>query len=408
MATTTSPTILTEAFVKDLETKEKPYLIRDRAVPGFMVAINLRSKSYKIQRDLWTGEHGQKRFVRTIRRTIGSVDELSLKKARQEAMLIIAEIAEGIDPNEVATVGAAEMWTVKEMYYEYIADLRARECSEVTVKGMLFRLNRHLKKWKNLPISDIKRSMCRKEHKRITAAYGKYAGNHTLRDFRACYNLALRVMDDPDGLPDNPVKAVTFNKERAANRFIMPDDLPDWWQRVAALRNPLRRTMHELGLFSGLRPGTLVSLKRDWVQMKERAINIPKMKTGRSFSLPLSEHMAQLVQNALEIGDTLFPGSEWLFPSRSSKTGKVIACQVWKEYSLPSETGHILRHTYRTVAQRLKIDPIDRRLLLDHKVPGIDGVYVHEKALFDKLLEAQQLVSKELLDLMGRTETTEP
>ena len=82
-------------------------------------------------------------------------------------------------------------------------------------------------------------------------------------------------------------------------------------------------------------------------------------------------------------GDVLFPGAPWLFPSRSSKTGEVIATQVWKEKALPSETGHILRHTYRTIAQRAGIDRVNARLLLDHTVPGIDGVYIHERALFD-------------------------
>jgi len=55
---------------------------------------------------------------------------------------------------------------------------------------------------------------------------GKVTANHMMRDFRAAYNLALRIIDDPDLLPDNPVKAVTFNKERSSNRVIMPEDLP--------------------------------------------------------------------------------------------------------------------------------------------------------------------------------------
>lgn len=88
-----------------------------------------------------------------------------------------------------------------------------------------------------------------------------------MRDFRAAYNFALKVVDDPDALPGNPVAAVTFNKERASNRVIMPDDLADWWRRVQALPNPLRRDMHKLGLLSGLRPGTLVALRRDWVRL---------------------------------------------------------------------------------------------------------------------------------------------
>ena len=113
--------------------------------------------------------------------------------------------------------------------------------------------------------------------------------------------------------------------------------------------------------------------------------------------------MVDVVKHALELSDMMYPNAMWLFPSRSSKTGELIATQVWKERTLPSETGHILRHTHRTVAQRIKADPINRRLLLDQTVQGIDGVYVHEKALFDKLLSDQELISAELLRLMGRT-----
>lgn len=32
-------------------------------------------------------------------------------------------------------------------------------------------------------------------------------------------------------------------------------------------------------------------------------------------------------------------------------------------------------------------------MLLDHTVRGIDGVYIHEKALFDRLLAAQERMS---------------
>lgn len=217
-------------------------------------------------------------------------------------------------------------------------------------------------------------------------------------DFRSAYNLALRVVDNPDLLPDNPIKGVTFNKERASGRVILPEDLPDLWEKLQALPNPLRRAMHELGLLSGLRPGTLVALRRDWVELEQRAISIPRMKSGRAFDLPLSRHMVGVVKHALEIGSVHHPKSEWLFPTRSAKVARaVIATQVWREKSLPSETGHILRHTYRTVAQRIGIDQVTARLLLDHTVPGIDGVYIHERALFDRLLEAQEKMSAAML-----------
>jgi integrase len=156
--------------------------------------------------------------------------------------------------------------------------------------------------------------------------------------------------------------------------------------------------MHEFRLYSGLRPGTLVALRRDWIQWRDRAVSIPKMKSGSSFDLPLSDHMIQVLKRAIAIGDVLFPRSEWVFPKRASRTiPGAASCAATRyrrrsgrEKSLPSETDHLLRHTYRTNAQRICLDKIEARLLLDHTVPGIDGVYIHEKALFDRLLIAHE------------------
>lgn len=96
-----------------------------------------------------------------------------------------------------------------------------------------------------------------------------------MRDFRAAYNFALRIVDGPDALPGNPVEAVTFYKERASTKVLMPDDLVGWWKKVQAITNPLRRDIHELGLLSGLRPGTLVGLRREWIYLDAKAVPSP-------------------------------------------------------------------------------------------------------------------------------------
>jgi len=40
-------------------------------------------------------------------------------------------------------------------------------------------------------------------------------------------------------------------------------------------------------------------------------------------------------------------------------------------------------------------------MLLHHKVPGIDGIYLHEKALFDRLVATQERLSAAILDLLS-------
>ncbi len=397
------PTKLTEAFIKRLADNAKPLLVRDTIVKGLMVAVNKHTVTYKVQRDLWVGQPGRRRKVKTVRRTLGETNKLSLDNARIRAMEMIALIKNGVDPNARAT-GGPETWTVERMFTEYADDMKVRDCAPRTIGELEEQMNRYLSDWKVIPISEITRTMAREKHRYISNKNGKAVANGALRLYKAAYNFALRVVDDPDGLPGNPVQAVTFNKVRSSNRVLMPDDLPDWWARVEALPNPLRQKMHTLGLFSGLRPGTLVTLRREWLHLDEHAISIPRMKSGEPFDLPLSGYMVALVREALALGDALYPRTEWLFPSRN-KDGEVAPTAVWREKTLPSETGHILRHTYRTVAQRVGIDKIDARMLLDHKIVGIDRVYVHEKALFDRLLASQETMTAAIRALLGHDQS---
>lgn len=394
------PTKLTEAFVRNLKCGDEPFHVRDTVVKGLMVAVNKTNKTYKVQRDLWVGEQrGRRRKVKTVRHTLGTVQELSLEDARDRAGEIIREIKRGIDPNAAPTPGA-EVWTAGKMFEEYVAYLRKRERAPRTIADVGAVVCRYLSDWNDIPIRDIRRSTVRERHERISNRHGKAVANHALGAFRAAYNHALKVVDEPDTLPDNPVKAVTFNPAGRSNRVIMPDQLPEWWARVQKLENPLRRAMHTLGLFSGLRPGTLVSLRREWVHLDDATISVPHMKSGKPFDLPLSRYMVGLVREALTLGDVLYPGSPWLFPTRN-KRGEVKATATWRERSLPKQTGHVLRHTYRTIAQRAGIETNDARMLLHHKVPGIDGIYLHQKALFDRLVATQERMTAAILALLN-------
>jgi len=393
------PRKLTETFISRLPFEGKAYAVRDTHTTGLMVAVNKASKSYKVQRDLWRGQRGRRRLVKTVRHTLGTTDELTLDEARTRAQEVIAQIKRGVDPNAPGAGAGAEVWTVGRLWDEYEADMRHRGLADRTIASFRYHLDKYIADWRAVPLTELRRSMCRDRHRKITERHGPYPANHVMRSLRVAWNFALRVVDDPDVLPGNPVAAVTFHRERRREAVIMPEDLPVWWARVQALGNPLRREMHALGILSGLRPGTLVSLERDWIDLEAKAIKIPRMKSGRKFHLPLSAAMAEHVQRALELGDVLFPRAPWLFPTRSNDGRRVIATQVWREKTLPSETGHILRHTYRTLAHAAGITETDGRLLLDQKVPGISGVYIQERALFDHLLEQQEKMSRYTLSL---------
>ena len=46
--------------------------------------------------------------------------------------------------------------------------------------------------------------------------------------------------------------------------------------------------------------------------------------------------------------------------------------------------------------------PLDADLLLNYKVPGVREIHFHERALFDRLLAAQERMSEEILGLLDR------
>jgi integrase len=396
-----APSKLTQRFVDSLKFAGKEFAVRDTQIPGFLVGVNRRSKSFKVQADLWEGHRGSRRLVKTCRVTIGRVGELSVEEARAKALGVLAQIKAGIDPNAPPAPAPAPAWTVGEAFARYAEDLGIRQKADRTIADLQRLLGSYLSDWTSLPLTSISREMCRERHARVSRDNGKVAANQALRALRTVHNFARRAQDVPLG--ENPVVAVTFHPERSANRSIALPDLGSWHGKVQALPNPLRRLMHEIGLFSGLRPGNLVALERGWVNLERRAIVIPaaSMKARREFALPLSAHLLGLVKRALELSEMLHPGHRWLFPTRA-RDGSVIATQVWKEDTLPSETGHMLRHTYSNVARHAGVDDVDRELLLAHKIPGVQGVYLDAPTLFSRLLEQQERISKHLLGLIAQ------
>jgi integrase len=406
------PTKLTQAVIAKLKPGER---VRDTQVKGLFADRGATRVSLKIQADLWSGRTGSRTLIRTVRMTLGRLPELSIDSARAEAMRLLAMIKQGIDPKapERATPGQLSVGAM----FERCADhMRTLERADRSVDELLYLLNKYLPRLKDTPVLEVKPSTLRSEHERISKEHGKTVANKTMRAYRSAFNVALKQADDPDSLGANPVRAVTFHPERRKEAVILPTDLHDWYQRLQQRPNPLRRLMHEIGLFSGLRPGTLVSLERAWIQLKDQAIVIPRdrMKTkGDSppFVLPLSAHLIELVKRSLALSDEFHHGSPWLFPTRSADGREIIATQVVRERAVPPkddkrpgipgvETGHILRHTHATIAKAAGVDDMLASLLSDHKVAGIRGVYVHDRALFPQLLSAQEKVTAHILSLI--------
>lgn len=356
---------------------------------------------------------------RMFKQTLGEYPELSLDAARQQGLALRLKVQGKTDPR-TGTTRAPGMWTVATLIDEYLKDIKKTGGADRTINDIRTRYDDYLAKpWGALPLTAITAQLARQRHDHITTngKNGRTAeddpkkpkaavvANDTLRNFRAAWNWALQTQLHLK-LGANPVDAVTFNPQTPRTDNLTFPDLKVWDAKIGAIRNPIRRDMHRLGLFSGLRPGVLVQLRRDWVHFDQKAIIVPKdvMKSRKDFHLPLSGHMTELIKRIVIAGDVLFPGSPFLFPTRGNKTrvGQVIATQVWKEKGMAKWTGHILRHLYSNLFKAAgsnggSYDKVDRLLLMAHKVPGIEGTYLNEPFLFQSLLAKQEHVTRYIL-----------
>ena len=358
--------------MKDLPSAERRgYVVRDTELKGFVVIVNKRSASWAVQRDLWQGPRGRRTLVRSIRHTIGRVGIMPLREARERALEAIHLIQQGIDPNESPT---NEEITLGEQWHEYEASLKIRGRSDKTIADFMYDL-RYFQDWKHMTLSEIggDRRRVRERHKAITKKHGPYIANRAIRALRAAYNLALKL---DDRLPTNPTIAVTFNRERRRDEAIAGAELPRWWQKVEALENPIRRDLHKFLLLSGMRRTAAVTARWEHVEWDRSCLFVPKPKGGeeRAFYLPLSDYLVDLLRRRQVENETFFPGSPWIWPA-DSKAGHVTEPKETKR-GLPPP--HVLRHSYATFAKAAGLSEMDIALLMNHKLLGVTGGYIHE------------------------------
>jgi integrase len=378
-------------------------LARDDTVRGLFAEVGPTGGiSLKVQADLRVG--GERK---TVKQTLGRYPALGLDAARAEAMRLLAEVREGRDPRAAAPAPDAAHWTIGKAFDRYVTDLAKRPGSDLSQRDMRNRLARYLGDWLDLPLRELTKEMCEARQEQVAAAIrasarqrnatGARTANAVIRDLSAVWNYAVDYTPLP---PASPTRRIKMIGEVREHHEVPIGELREWWAAVGALKNPLRRAMHRLGLLSGLRPGNLVAIERDWLRLGDGAIDFPArvMKGRQPFTLPLSAPMVDLVREALVVGDVLEPGSGWLFPT-TGKDGMCKATTVVREKAaaLKDRTGHALRHTWKTCARNARIPESTIEILLAHRLGGMRDTYGSIAEQLDTLREDQTRVSEYIL-----------
>ncbi|MEJ0010183.1 MAG: tyrosine-type recombinase/integrase [Alphaproteobacteria bacterium] len=292
------------------------------------------------------------------------------------------QIQSGIDPSAGPEETGITLEQILERYLE------ARQLSPFTVDDYQYHVDFYLAKWKNRAVADITRADVRTRLHEMKEKHGNTTAHSVMRTLRALINEAKRL---DDSITANPVEVLRIpqNNRRQVDNL----DLGAWWQSAQAI-SPMRRDLHIFFLFTGLRKTSTLTIRRRDVDLEKAVIAVQHMKSGRPFILPLSDFLVDMLRARMENDVPL--DSEWLWPSISSKDGHVTTPY---EDNLPSP--HVYRHLWRTHAIAAGVPYAESALLLDQRLPGASGGYVHAEHLAEHLRQYQQKVTDRLVTLTG-------
>ncbi|MGX9117067.1 tyrosine-type recombinase/integrase [Mesorhizobium sp. BHbsci] len=390
------------------------YFARDTDLPGFMVLVGKRQKTFVVQ-----GERRKAGQRLSVRMKVAEVGELTTRAARAKAKDILGKIANGVDPragtrkqdNDTAAVDLPSIAnpTLRIAWERYRdGHMKNKGRSDGTINNYRDHVERLLADWLDEPLSKLGNdpSLVTVRHEKLTKENGAYIANGCMRTLRAVYNHARKVART---LPaDNPVSAIDWNAEHRRNSALGLSDLEDWFTQLAALKNPVRRELHLFMLLSGHRPEAIRKARVEHVDFRARVLHIPRPKGGevKAFDIPLSNAMIRCLVRVMRIGRALYgeQSREWLFPA-DSESGHIIEHK--EKRSDLSKWGNDLRQTFRTIAQAAGIAELDVHLLMNHSIPGVNAGYItRNKLLSDHLRQQQEAISRRMLEA-GRSRGNE-
>jgi hypothetical protein len=355
---------LTEARIRELPLGSGIH--RDEQVKGLMVVCHRTTRTFAVQGDV----RRNGRHVRTVRLKIDRCDRIGLREARRRAKELMSQIQSGVDP----TAGPEETGITLSQVMDRYGD--GRDLSPRSIEGYRYNLDHYLRPLRSRAVADIARTEVRDLYDAIRRRSGDTAAASAMRTLRLLVNEARRI-DETIG--DNPVSVLRVPQTK--RREVGELDLREWWARTEGL-SPIRRDLHRFFMFSGLRRESLLTVERDDARPADQLVEVRHMKSRRPFLLPLSGFMADLLRARMDADERI--GSQWLWPSPSSGSGHVVEP---KEEGLPSP--HQYRHHWRTQAIAAGVPYAESALLLDQRLPGASGGYVHQRHLADHLRQYQ-------------------
>jgi integrase len=411
---------LTQTSVANLRAPDpsgKQKLYWDSDLKGFGVLVSgvTNTKSYVVQHDVRGGAHSR-------RISIGPTNVLSVDDARAAAIDLISQMMKGIDPKLEAKTAKARSLTVRQALENYLREnrkLRPKSRKDYRTWAQLY-----LASWMDKPLAEITRDMVEQRHQDIpkeiqrgvyrspghtipASVTGYSSANSAIRTLQIIWNWAKER--DTLGLPErNPAKVHrnSWYPEPRREGLVRASDLPAFYQAVTEVQNTVYRDYLLLVLFTGLRRTEAATLMWEDIDLRERIIRLPAIRTkaGRRLDLPMSDYLYDLLVARRAEG----MDGPYVFPARTRSGDRThlqeprLALDEVAEKTGIKITIHDLRRTFITVAESCDIPVYALKGLVNHSM-GTDVTAGYVVAGPERLRAPMQKVTDRFKALIGLT-----
>jgi hypothetical protein len=409
--------LLTEKFVREtLHPESGEQIYRDGAVPGFVMRVGKRAKSFALR--IERGRRGKPINIKlgewVPKRPGGDGRHFTADDARAAAEARRADYKAGKiigSPSRAATIDS--VWDD----FKVAPRRDGRPKRTKTIEGYEFAKARLSDEVRATPLRDLANDpkLMQVEVRQIIkerasgSSGGQSAGNAVTMFVRALYRHAALT---DDSLPTkHPCRAVPIIKIEKDQPALPAKQMAAWNKERLALKSGIRREAHLFCLLSALRCEDLQTLEWKNLDVLERKFRIVEPKGGpiRAFDLILTLPMVMCLNRAKRAGEDLYPehAKRWVFPGES--TG-------WYKKKFVGDVGHVegltkdglsfynhgLRRGYASIAITAGVPKPVVEELLNQMPKGTAGIhYIKRSAMGDFYLGEQQKITRAIMKALG-------
>jgi integrase len=304
--------------------------------------------------------------------TIGKWPEVSISKAREEAIKILDEIRQGVDPIAEKRKQKLESTKLGDVLEQYLLE---RDLKPYTIENYRYKLKQGFSDWLAMPVSSITEDMILKRHREVTKK-GKTTANTTMRVLRLTLNYAEAI----GMIDDNPTrvlsKARLWHKNKRKDRVIPSNQLKAWHDAVESLDNQKAKVYLLMALYMGFRSSELLSIEWEYVNLKSKHITIFDTKNRTDHRLPIPDVLIPYIKELKKITGKF----KWLFAGGKPESPMAIPAKPIKAVIKASSvefSPHDCRRTFATIAEAVNLPITMIKRLMNHVTTNdVTGGYI--------------------------------